>query len=77
MTKFMIVALLTVSPAVAQTVEPSPKPPLTDRERIQADRARAAAEERNGSAARPWDRDANGKRPWQKPVTGLDGLPKP
>ncbi|PIT04662.1 hypothetical protein TSA1_30865 [Bradyrhizobium nitroreducens] len=66
MTKFLIAALLAISPVAAQTSEAQPKPSLTDREQVQADRAKAAVEERNAPTARPWDRDASGKRPWEK-----------
>ena len=77
MTRLLIIALLAVFPVGAQTVQPAPKLPLTDREQIQADRARAAAEEKNAPTARPWDRGADGKRPWDKPAERMDGLPKP
>lgn len=65
MTKFMIVALLTTLPVLAQTT-PVPAPPVTDRERVQADRAKAAEDERVAPITRPWDRDADGKRPWER-----------
>lgn len=76
MTRHLMIALLTISPAFAQTPQPSQKLPLTDREQVQADRAKAAAEEKDAPTARPWDRDADGKRPWDKPAK-LDSLPKP
>lgn len=66
MNRLLIIALLATSPVAAQTAQPSPKPLLTDREQIQADRAKAAAVEKSDPAARPWDRDADGKRPWEK-----------
>lgn len=44
-------------------------PPMSDRERIAADRAKANAEMKTQSTARPWDRDANGKRPWDTEQT--------
>ena len=70
MTKFLIAALLAIllalAPVAAQTSEAQPKPPVTDREQVQADRAKAAAEEKNAPTTRPWDRDANGKRPWER-----------
>ncbi|KYG19639.1 hypothetical protein SE92_04650 [Bradyrhizobium sp. AT1] len=66
MTKFLIAALIVMGPAAAQTSEVQPKPSVTDREQVQADRAKAAAEERNAPTARPWDRDASGKRPWER-----------
>ena len=70
MTKFLIAmlfaALLATAPAASQTSQAQPKPPVTDREQVQADRARAAAEEKNAPTTRPWDRDANGKRPWER-----------
>ncbi|QPF81910.1 hypothetical protein IC762_19120 [Bradyrhizobium genosp. L] len=65
MKRFLIIVLLTVCPVAAQTAQPSPTPP-TDRERVQADRAKAAADEKTAPSARPWDRDANGKRPWER-----------
>ncbi|MBR0931365.1 hypothetical protein JQ561_32560 [Bradyrhizobium diazoefficiens] len=70
MTKFVIAALLAMlhamAPVAAQTSEAQPKPPVTDREQVQADRAKAAAEEKSAPTTRPWDRDANGKRPWER-----------
>ena len=70
MTKFVIAALLAMlhamAPVAAQASEAQPKPPVTDREQVQADRAKAAAEEKNAPTTRPWDRDANGKRPWER-----------
>jgi len=65
MTKFIIVALLTTFPALAQTT-PNPTPPDTDRERVQAERAKAAEDDKVAPATRPWDRDADGKRPWER-----------
>lgn len=65
MSKFIIVAILTMAPALAQTGAPS-EPPLTDREQVKADRARAAEDEKAAPIARPWDRDADGKRPWER-----------
>ncbi|WP_245453675.1 hypothetical protein [Bradyrhizobium sp. AC87j1] len=65
MTKFIIVALLTTLPALAQTA-PIPTQPLTDRERVQADRAKAAQDEKVAPMTRPWDRDSDGKRPWER-----------
>ncbi|TGN89803.1 hypothetical protein EOW77_0005720 [Bradyrhizobium yuanmingense] len=66
MTKFIIVALLTTLPVLAQTNPVPTAPPLTDRERVQADRAKAAEDEKGAPATRPWDRDADGKRPWDR-----------
>ncbi|MCK1360026.1 hypothetical protein [Bradyrhizobium sp. 199] len=66
MTKFLIAALLAMGPVAAQTSDAQPKPPVTDREQVQADRAKAAAEEKSAPTIRPWDRDANGKRPWER-----------
>lgn len=66
MTKFIIVVLLTTFPVLAQTNPVPTAPPLTDRERVQADRARAAEDDRVAPTARPWDRDADGKRPWDR-----------
>ena len=66
MTKFLIVALLTTSAAFAQhSATPIVTTP-TDRERVQADRAKAAEDEKGAPATRPWDRDADGKRPWER-----------
>jgi hypothetical protein len=72
MTKFIIVALLIVTPVFAQTQPPAPVAPAAHREQIRADRAKAAEDEKNGSTARPWARDADGKRPWEKPAKRLD-----
>ncbi|MEY9184482.1 hypothetical protein ABIG06_006071 [Bradyrhizobium sp. USDA 326] len=66
MTKFIIVVLLTTLPVLAQTTPVPTAPPLTDRERVQADRARAAEDEKVAPISRPWDRDADGKRPWER-----------
>jgi hypothetical protein len=49
---------------VAPPINAPPTNTLSDRDRIKNDRAKAAAEEKNSSTARPWDRNANGKRPW-------------
>ncbi|GEM_PF-4190672 len=65
MIKGLMVALLTTFPVFAQT-SPPPNTPLTDREQVQADRAKAAAEEKGATTVRPWDRDADGKRPWER-----------
>lgn len=65
MTKFLIVAFLTTLPVLAQTA-PIATSPLTDRQRVQADRAKAAEDERVAPNTRPWDRDADGKRPWER-----------
>ena len=59
-------ALLAMAPVAAQTSQVEPKPPVTDREQVQADRAKAAAEEKSAPTTRPWDRDPNGKRPWER-----------
>jgi hypothetical protein len=66
MIKFLIAALLAIAPVAAQTSQAQPKPPVTDREQVQADRAKAAAEEKSAPTTRPWDRDASGKRPWER-----------
>lgn len=66
MKKFIFATLLIITPASAQTEPLPPKAPITDREQVQADRARAAAEEKNAPIARPWDRGADGKRPWER-----------
>lgn len=66
MTKFIIVALVTTLPVLAQTTPAPTAPPLTDRERVQADRAKAAEDEKLAPITRPWDRDADGKRPWER-----------
>jgi hypothetical protein len=77
MIKLLIIALLTTSPVFAQIGQPSPKLSLTDRQQIQADRAKAAAEDQSAPTARPWDRDAKGERPWQEPEKRPDEPPKP
>ena len=67
MKKILMVALVTTVPALAQVGSPQ-KPPLTDREQVKADRAKAVEAEKSAPTTRPWDRDADGKRPWdQKP----------
>ncbi|TYO61898.1 hypothetical protein FXV83_35740 [Bradyrhizobium hipponense] len=66
MKKILLISLLITTPALAQSEPPAPKAPLTDRERVQADRAQAASEEKNAPTARPWDRGADGKRPWDR-----------
>ncbi len=66
MTKFIIVVLLTTCPLLAQTTPVPSTPPLTDRERVQADRAKAAEDEKVAPTTRPWDRDLDGKRPWER-----------
>jgi hypothetical protein len=66
MTKIIAIVLLSTFPVLAQIDSSPPTPPLTDREQIQADRARAVAQERADPLARPWDRDAVGKRPWER-----------
>jgi len=71
MAKFIIIAiiaLLITFPALAQT-KPPPKPPLTDREQVKADRAKAAEDDKTAPTSRPWDRDTDGRRPWDpKPL---------
>jgi hypothetical protein len=69
MTKFLALILLTTLPVVAQTEQPTNKLPLSDREQVKSDRAKAAEEEKNATTARPWDRDADGKRPWERKNT--------
>jgi len=66
MIKFIIVTFLTTLPVLAQTTPVPAPPPLTDRERVQADRSKAAEDERLAPITRPWDRDADGKRPWER-----------
>ncbi|MEW6147811.1 MAG: hypothetical protein ACOY3N_06480 [Bradyrhizobium sp.] len=66
MTKFIIVVLLTTFPVLGQTTPVLTVPPPTDRERVQADRAKAAEDEKVAPITRPWDRDADGKRPWER-----------
>jgi len=66
MAKLIIVALLTMAPALAQTGVPSAKPLLSDREQVKADRAKAAEDDKAATTARPWDRDADGRRPWER-----------
>ena len=69
MKKFFLMTLLVATPVSAQTDQPAPPAPLTTREQVQADRARAAAEEKSAPTARPWDRGADGKRPWERGAT--------
>jgi len=67
MRKFLLMTLLLIaSPVSAQNDQPAPPAPLTTREQVLADRARAAADEKNAPTARPWDRGADGKRPWER-----------
>jgi hypothetical protein len=65
--KFLFIALLLSTGFIGQvrseTVAASATTP-SGRDRIKVDRAKAAAEEKNSTTARPWDRDSNGKRPW-------------
>lgn len=56
--------LLAVAPAAAGQV--APKPELSIRQQIQADRAKATVEDQGAPTQRPWDRNANGKRPWDR-----------
>jgi hypothetical protein len=65
MKKIVLIALVITFPAIAQT-DQRPSEPRTDREQVQADRAKAAADEKSAPATRPWDRDADGKRPWER-----------
>ena len=69
MKKFFLMTLLLTPPVSAQSDQPAPPAPLTTREQVQADRARAAAEEKSAPTARPWDRGADGKRPWERGAT--------
>jgi hypothetical protein len=66
MKKFILMTLFIATPVFAQNDPSPPKAPLSDREVVQADRARAAVEEKNAPTARPWDRGADGKRPWDR-----------
>jgi hypothetical protein len=66
MKKFIFTMLLIATSGLAQSEPVPPKAPITDREQVQADRARAASEEKNAPTARPWDRGADGKRPWDR-----------
>ncbi|MCK1544566.1 hypothetical protein IVA87_32225 [Bradyrhizobium sp. 147] len=67
MMKFLMIALVTTVPVLAQ-VSSTQNPPFTDREQVKHDRAKAAEAEKSAPTTRPWDRDADGKRPWdQKP----------
>jgi hypothetical protein len=65
--KVLFIALLLstsfISQVRSETVAPAATA-LSDRDRIKVDRAKAAAEEKNSTTARPWDRNSNGKRPW-------------
>lgn len=69
MTKFLAIILLTALPVLAQAEQSPAKLPLSDREQVRSDRAKAAEEEKNSTTARPWDRDADGKRPWERKNT--------
>ena len=73
MKKLILAMLLIATPALAQPEPLAPKAPLTDRERVQADRAQAATQEKDAPTARPWDRGADGKRPWESGPTGGSG----
>jgi hypothetical protein len=66
MRKIILVMLFVITPMSAQSEPLPPKAPLTDREQVQADRARAVVEEKNAPTSRPWDRGADGKRPWER-----------
>ncbi|MET4359707.1 hypothetical protein ABIB06_000279 [Bradyrhizobium sp. LB8.2] len=66
MKKFILAMLLIATSGLARSEPVPPKAPITDREQVQADRARAASEEKNAPTARPWDRGADGKRPWDR-----------
>ncbi len=78
MTKFLAIILLTTLPVLAQAEQPTVKLPLSDREQVKSDRAKAAEEEKNATTARPWARDADGKRPWERKYTlPSTATPKP
>jgi hypothetical protein len=65
--KVLFIALLLSTSFISQVRSETIAPPattLSDRDRIKVDRAKAAAEEKNSTTARAWDRDSNGKRPW-------------
>jgi nitrous oxide reductase accessory protein NosL len=59
----VLVALLAISAEGQAAPAPTPEP-LSIREQIKAERARAQVDEENGPKSRFWDRGANGKRPW-------------
>ena len=64
--KVLFIALILSTSFIGQVHSETVAPPaatLSDRDRIKVDRAKAAAEEKNSTTARPWDRDSNGKRP--------------
>lgn len=77
MTKLLTTVLLTALPLLAQAGQIAEKLPLSDREQVKSDRAKAAEEEKNSTAARPWDRDADGKRPWERKTPSPSANPKP
>jgi hypothetical protein len=65
--KIALLVMLLAIPASAQgqvATAPVPKEPLSIRDQIKADRAKAKADDENGPTARFWDRDRDGKRPW-------------
>lgn len=59
----LLVTLLAISSEGQAAPAPTPEP-LSIREQIKAERAKAQTDEENGPKARFWDRGANGKRPW-------------
>ena len=77
MTKLLITLLLTAVPFVARAGQTAEKLPLSDREQVKSNRAKAAEEEKNSTAARPWDRDSDGKRPWERKNPLPSANPKP
>jgi hypothetical protein len=63
---FLVMLFAASAEGPAAATVPIPEP-LSLREQIKADRAKAKADEESDSKARFWDRDANGKRPWDLP----------
>ena len=58
--KVLFIALILSTSFIGQVHSETVAPPattLSDRDRIKVDRAKAAAEEKNSTTARPWDRD--------------------
>jgi hypothetical protein len=69
--KIVLLLALALGSSAAQAKDaaaPTPKEPLSVREMIQENRAKAKAEEDKEPKERFWDRDADGKRPWDPKV---------
>jgi hypothetical protein len=66
-TLFVISLSAEVSAEGPLMIEPDPLAIPSIHEQIKADRAKARADEENGTKTRSWDRDADGRRPWDPP----------